>query len=140
MILRGPGAKDDRYDAADIEVLDVIGKRGAEILPGYRYINIANDLYEVYGGEVDWLYAMQGVFTFTNELFTGFNFFRKASDGFFGSNEDLHAFDRYLLFGGGVAPWRQGNRILISGESAQNAFQEVFVPARLEPFASDASF
>lgn len=34
----------------------------------------------------------------------------------------------------------QGNRILISGESAQNAFQEVFVPARLEPFASDASF
>ncbi|MBX9789126.1 MAG: hypothetical protein K2Y37_09445 [Pirellulales bacterium] len=107
MILRGPGAKDDRYDPRDIEVLDVIGKRGAEMLPGYRYINIANDLYEVYGGEVDWFYDMQGVFTFTNELFTGFNFFRKASEGYFGSNEDLHAFDRYLLFGGGIIPWRE---------------------------------
>ena len=98
---------DDRYDSRDIEVLDVIGKRGAEILPGYRYINIANDLYEVYGGEVDWFYAMQGVFTFTNELFAGFNFFRKASEGFFGSDEDLHAFDRYLLFGGGMVPWHE---------------------------------
>jgi hypothetical protein len=107
MILRGPGAKDDRYDRADIAVLDVIGKRGAEILPGYRYINIADDLYEVYGGEVDWFYAMQGVFTFTNELFTGFNFFRKASEGFFGSDEDLHTFDRYLLFGGGIVPWHE---------------------------------
>ncbi len=107
MILRGPGAKDDRYDRADIAVLDIIGKRGAEILPGYRYINIADDLYEVYGGEVDWFYAMQGVFTFTNELFTGFNFFRKASEGFFGSDEDLHTFDRYLLFGGGMVPWHE---------------------------------
>lgn len=107
MILRGPGAKDDRYDRADIAVLDIIGKRGAEILPGYRYINIADDLYEVYGGEVDWFYAMQGVFTFTNELFTGFNFFRKASEGFFGSDEDLHTFDRYLLFGGGIVPWHE---------------------------------
>ncbi|MGD9645477.1 MAG: hypothetical protein AB7U73_07180 [Pirellulales bacterium] len=34
----------------------------------------------------------------------------------------------------------QGNRILISGKTAQNAFQEVFVPAGLESFASDASF
>ncbi len=77
MILRGPGAKDDHYDPADLRVYDLLGKKGEALLPGYRYMNIANDLYEVYGGEIDWLYQMQGVFTFTNELFTSFNYQRK---------------------------------------------------------------
>jgi hypothetical protein len=38
--------------------------------------------------------------------------------------------------------WRkaQGDRILFAGKTAQNAFQEVLVPASLEPFAADASF
>jgi len=34
----------------------------------------------------------------------------------------------------------QGHRILIVGKTAQNAFEEVFVPAGLEPFAAEASF
>ena len=45
-------------------------KRGEKILPGYKYVDIATGLYEVYGGEVDWFHQMLGVFTFTNELFT----------------------------------------------------------------------
>lgn len=107
MLLRGPGAKDDRYEAADLAVYDRIGKQGEKILPGYRYINIAQDLYEVYGGEIDWLHGMQGAYTFTNELFTPFNFFRKQTSGFFAGPEELHQFNRFLLFGDGFVEWHE---------------------------------
>ena len=108
MILRGPGSKEDAFDAADIRVYDSIGKRGEQLLPGYRYMNIANDLYEVWGGEVDWLHQSRGVFTFTNELFTPFNYFRTAGhEGFFGSNELQQTFDKYLLLGDGFVPWQE---------------------------------
>jgi hypothetical protein len=108
MILHGPGAKDDRFEPADLAVYQLIGKRGEQLLPGYRLMNIAEDLYEVYGGEVDWLHEMQGVFTYTNELFTPFNFFRKPSEeGFFGRQEDQRAFEKYLLLGDGVVKWHE---------------------------------
>ena len=109
MILRGPGAKTDRYERSDIQVYDKLGAQGAEMLPKYRYMNIANDLYEVYGGEVDWLHQNMGVYAFTNELFTGWNFFRSGeeSTGFFGSEESRHKFDRYLLMHGGVIEWEE---------------------------------
>jgi len=108
MILRGPGAKDDKYDPADLTVYDLIGKRGETLLPGYRYINIAQDLYEVYGGSVDWLYQMNGVFTFTNELFTPFNFQRKdTGEGYFARDELLHQFNRDLLLGDGLVKWHE---------------------------------
>ena len=108
MILRGPGAKDDAFAPADLRVYDALGKHGEKLLPGYRYMNIANDLYEVYGGEIDWLHQARGVFVFTNELFTPFNFFRtKEHEGFFGSDEVRYQFDRYLLLGEGVSPWKE---------------------------------
>lgn len=107
MILRGPGGKNDQYNPADLAVYDEIGRRGETILPGYRYINVANDLYEAFGGELDWFYAMRGVFTFTNELFPAFNLFRRQSAGFFGGEEELHVFNKYLLFGAGWQPWRE---------------------------------
>lgn len=108
MILRGPGAHDDQYEQADLQVFTQIGQRGEQMLPGYRYLNVADDLYEVYGGEVDWFYAMRGVFQFTNELFTAFNLFRRPSGGgFFGQDEDLQAFNKYLLFGDGIVPWHE---------------------------------
>lgn len=108
MILRGPGAKDDRFEGDDLAVYDLIGKRGEAMLPGYRYMNVAEDLYEVYGGEVDWLHVMNGAFTFTNELFTPFNFSRKpASGGFFGRDEDQREFNKYLLLGDGIVPWHE---------------------------------
>lgn len=108
MILRGPGAKTDAFEGADVRVYDVLGKQGEQMLPGYRYMNTANDLYEVWGGETDWLHQMRGVFAFTNELFTPFNYFRTTGhDGFFGSSETQHLFDKYLLLSEGVAPWRE---------------------------------
>lgn len=109
MILRGPGAKDDQsYDGADITVYDQIAKKGEMMLPGYKYIVTGTQLYEVYGGLLDWFYAMQGVYCYTNELFTPFNYFRQAStEGFFGSNEERHRFNKYLLFDDGFAKWRE---------------------------------
>lgn len=110
MILRGPGAKQDAFDRADIQVYDQLAKRGEQLLPGYRYMNIANDLYEVWGGEVDWLHQTQGVFTFTNELFTPFNFFRAKEHqdfGYFGSDEIQNVFNKYLLLDDGLIPWHE---------------------------------
>ena len=109
MILRGPGAKDDRsYDSADISVYDQIARKGEMMLPGYRYIVTGVELYEVYGGLLDWFYAMQGVYCYTNELFTPFNYFRQAStEGFFGGSEERHRFNKYLLFDDGFVKWHE---------------------------------
>lgn len=108
MILRGPGEKQDTFEPADIRVYDAIGQRGAQMLPGYRYMNVANDLYEVWGGEVDWLHQSRGIFAFTNELFTPFNYFRTTGhEGYFGSTEVQHQFDKYLLLGDGFADWHE---------------------------------
>lgn len=108
MILYGPGALDDSFQKSDIELFKMIGTRGEKMLPGYKTMNIAKELYVVYGGEVDWLYAMLGMWPFTNELFTPFNLFRESKGGgFFGNAEDLHRFDRFLLFGDGTVPWHE---------------------------------
>ncbi len=107
MILRSPGVRGAQVPGPDLGVFDLIGRKGEAMLPGYRYMNVANDLYEVFGGEFDWFYSMQGALTFTNELFTPFNYFRKPSEGFFGKQDDLHLFDRYLLFGEGIRPWKE---------------------------------
>jgi hypothetical protein len=108
MILRGPGVRGESWPRQDIVAFDRIGQRGAEMLPGYRYINTAEDLYQVYGGETDWFYAMRGVIAFTNELNTPFNFFRTAAErGTFAGGEDLRKFDEYLLLGDGFAPWKE---------------------------------
>lgn len=108
MLLRGPGAKSDEMPASDVAVYDFLGKNGEQILPGYRYISMAHDLYEGYGSEMDWFYGMRGVFTFTNELNAPFNFFREAPDGsFFARPEMLHKFNRYLLFNEGFVDWQE---------------------------------
>ncbi len=102
MILRGPGAKTDRYDGSDVGVYDVIAKKGEQMLPGYRYLDVAFGLYEVWGGELDWLYAMQGILTFSNELWTNFNLFRRDAQ-----ETDTQFFNRHLLFNEGVSPWKE---------------------------------
>ncbi|MHB1037963.1 MAG: M14 family metallopeptidase [Pirellulales bacterium] len=110
MILYGPGGKEDHFDPADTAVYKAIAKKGELMLPGYRGMNIGAELYEVFGGELDWLHAMQGVFGFTNEMFPAFNLFRRPSEGgFMGKAEDLHQFDKYLLLGEGVVPWHEVN-------------------------------
>jgi hypothetical protein len=108
MILRGPGEKGREYDGADVAVYNVLGKQGEKLLPGYRYMHTGNDLYEVFGGEVDWWHDVRGAFAFTNELFTPFNFFRTTEQhGFFGSDETQQTFNKYLLFDEGFALWKE---------------------------------
>jgi hypothetical protein len=107
LILRGPATKADRYEPADVAVLDAIAKRGEQILPGYRALNTGTELYEVYGGEGDWCYQMRGIYCFTNELFSRLNLFRKPTSGSTERKEQQEAFDKYLLFGGGSVPWHE---------------------------------
>lgn len=108
MILRGPGAKEDRWPQEDIQVFDLLGKEGEGMLPGYRYLNTATALYDVWGGETDWFYGMQGVFAFVNELNTPFNLFREQGppNDWFGPEAQRYRFDKRLLLGDGFVPWR----------------------------------
>ncbi|NQU21809.1 MAG: peptidase M14 [Candidatus Nealsonbacteria bacterium] len=106
MILHGPGTKDDSYESSDVAVLKAIAQRGAVMLPGYRVIEIGTGLYGVYGGEGDWCYQMRGFYTFTNELFTSQNYFRKSTTGSERSQQK-EIFDKYLLFGQGSVPWHE---------------------------------
>lgn len=69
MILRGPGAANmGEYPMADIRIYDYIGKKGEKIIPGYRYLIVHKDLYTVYGGSIDFIYNVLGIYTFSNEL------------------------------------------------------------------------
>ncbi|MDZ7372085.1 MAG: M14 family metallopeptidase, partial [candidate division KSB1 bacterium] len=123
MILRGPGQADDStYLAADNRVYDALGKLGEEILPGYKYMVLHRDLYSVYGGELDWFYGARGIFTFTNELWTSFDYYRRANGAksWFGAEKEIYRFDELLLFGEGIVPWKsidhpQFGRIEIGG-------------------------
>lgn len=110
MILRGPGVKGEQLARGDLAVFTAIGKRGELMLPGYRYMHLAEDLYPAYGSEIDWLYGMRGVTAYTNEMFTAFNYFRETGeeeDGFFGTEESQFAFEKYLLLGEGLVEWHE---------------------------------
>ncbi len=107
MFLRGPGTRDTGYEAEDVRVLDALGERGEAMIPGYRYLVLIDDLYEVHGGEIDWFYFMQGVYTFTIELFTPYNYFHERPEGWRGRPEEQHRFSEHLLFGDGLVPWRE---------------------------------
>lgn len=104
MILRGPGVPKDQFRPQDVRVFDRIGQVGEEILPGYRYLVVWKDLYSVWGGELDWFYGARGILTFTNELWTAFNFFRREAESERYDRES-YKFDRLLLFGDAIVPW-----------------------------------
>ena len=103
-ILRGPGARQDEYRPADVEVFDVLGRTGEEILPGYKYMVVWKDLYTVWGGELDWLYGARGIVTFSNELWTPFKYFERPPKRERYSSDE-YRFDRLLLLGEAVVPW-----------------------------------
>lgn len=105
MILRGPGGQEDvgTYNAQDLQVYDAIGKKGEEFLPGYKYLVVYKDLYSAYGGELDWFYAGRGIYTYSNELWTGFQMYMRESKG---PNEQ-YSFDKYLLFNDAFVPWKE---------------------------------
>jgi murein tripeptide amidase MpaA len=121
LILRGPGNNDDAYSAPDTAVYDAIAAKGVRMLPAYDYKTCATGLYEVYGGEFDWFFGMRGIFSFTNELFTTENYFRRELEN---RNEGVEEFDKYLLLGQGAVAWHavdhpQYGKIEVGGKKKQ---------------------
>lgn len=109
-ILRGPGGQEDvgTYNAQDLVVYDAIGKKGEEIIPGYKYLVVYKDLYSAYGGELDWFYGGRGIFTYSNELWTPYLFFQK--DASRSPQDDANfQFDRFLLFKDAFIDWHEYN-------------------------------
>jgi len=112
MILRGPGSEEDVaiYNQQDVEKYDFLGKLADEMLPGYRYLVLYKDLYPAAGGELDWLYGGRGIYTFSNELWSSFDYFRNPKNedqSWFGQEDEIYRFDRLLLFGEGIVPWKK---------------------------------
>lgn len=107
MILRGPGAEEDvsTYNRADLRIYDAIGRKGEEIMPGYRYLTVYKDLYSVFGGELDWFYGSRGIYTFSNEIFTNFAYFKTNER----DPNQSYRVDTDLLFGDAFEPWKTYN-------------------------------
>lgn len=107
MLLRGPGTREDEhlYSQNDRRVYDALGELGDKMIPGYRYLVLYQDLYTVYGGQIDWFHFGRGIFTFTNELFTSYLYLHNKPEGWFGSDQDRFFFDKYLLFEDAFVPW-----------------------------------
>lgn len=104
LILRGPsieGGGAEVYSRSDEAVMNTAGKKGEEIIPGYKFITIWKDMYTVYGGELDWWYGARGSYVFSNELWNDFMMFNDTS------NTDTYEFDRYLLFEDAFVPWQE---------------------------------
>lgn len=112
MIIRGPGSASDdsTYHHSDQSHLDFLAQLGEEMLPGYRYYVLYKDMYTAYGSELDWFYGARGIFAFTNELWTFFDYFRRdqaGTDDWFGRQADIYRFNRLLLFGEGIVAWKK---------------------------------
>ena len=76
MILRGPGAESaGEYPMEDVRFYDELGRNGERILPFYRYIVIWSGLYTVHGGFIDWTNDGLGIPSFSNELWSGEQYF-----------------------------------------------------------------
>jgi hypothetical protein len=104
MILRGPSIKEggsEIYTDEDNEVINTIGKKGEEIIPGYKLLTIWKDLYPVYGGELDWWYAAMGCFVYSNELWNSYLMFYDST------NNNTFEFDKLLLFEDAFIPWQK---------------------------------
>ena len=73
------------------------------MLPGYRYLTVYKDLYSVFGGELDWFYGSRGIYTFTNEIFTSFAYYKKRGR----DRNQTYDFDKELLMGDAFTPWKE---------------------------------
>jgi len=107
MILRGPGAEEDKdtYNKDDVRIYDAIAKRGEDIIPGYRYLVVYKDMYSVFGGELDWFYGGRGVYTYSNELMTSYLYYHKNAGR--GNQDEEMNVDRYLTFGDAFVNWEE---------------------------------
>jgi len=132
MILRGPGAKEDEKNFHEIDkrVYDALGEKGAKMIPGYEYMVLYTDLYPAFGGELTWFHGGRGIFTFTNELFTGKYFFNKDYKNYIERTRDSFEFDRLLLFEDAFVEWESFNHP-IYGEIEIGGFKRNF--SRVDP-------
>jgi hypothetical protein len=105
MILRGPGYESyGEYSPADVRVYDELGKAGQNILPFYRYMVIWKDLYQVYGGFVNWTYEGLGIISFTNEMWNEGEYYQKQ-DGAPTGDEGDRFFNERLMLGDAKTPF-----------------------------------
>jgi hypothetical protein len=115
MILRGPGAESTgEYPMADVRAYDELGQNGERILPFYRYLVIWSGLYTVHGGVIDWTNDGLGILSFSNELWSGEQYF--TSQALKDQQEDpsspiapsvsRYFFDKYLEFGDEYLDWK----------------------------------
>lgn len=111
MILRGPGAAEDEglISRNDISVYDQLGKKGEQLIPGYRYIITYKDLYSVYGGQLDWMSFGRGIFAFCNELWMTNMLYNNASEVGVDRQAEQYSADRYLLAEDAFVPWKKYN-------------------------------
>ncbi len=127
LILKGPsiqGGGAEVYTRVDDVVINEIGKKGEEIIPGYKFITIWKDMYTVYGGELDWWYGAMGCFVYSNELWNSYLMFYDTT------NTDPYEFDRLLLFEDSFIPWQKLNHP-VYGEVEIGGFSRNF--GRLHP-------
>lgn len=115
-VLRGPGSETDEqyYGREDEMVYDFLGKKGEEIIPFYRYIITYKDMYNVYGGQLDWMFAGRGIFAFCNELWTNHLYYNRAPEPVDRSqwgtgSKEQYQFDEYYLFGDAFVDWEPYN-------------------------------
>ena len=107
MILRGPGQDVGKVEPADESLAKFISDRGEAMLPFYESMVVWDDLYTVWGGEFEWFYGALGMISFTNEMFTSSNYYRReAASGSKGQQERAD-FVRYVLQEQGLTKWKE---------------------------------
>jgi hypothetical protein len=118
MILRGPGAEAvGDYPASDIRAYDELGRTGERILPFYRYIVIWSGLYTVHGGFIDWTNDGMGILSFSNELWSGEQYFtspelkeqQKDPNSPIATQKSRYFFNDKVEFGAQFMEWNKFN-------------------------------
>ncbi|MCH7473640.1 MAG: peptidase M14 [Gemmatimonadetes bacterium] len=114
MILRGPGAAwQGTYPSADIRVYDELGETGERMLPYYNYYVIWRGLYTVHGGSIDWTNDGLGIVSFSNELWSGGQYFnspllqeqQQDPNSPISGQRSRFFFDDFLEFGDQYMEW-----------------------------------
>ena len=114
MILRGPGvAWQGAYPSADIRVYDELGETGERMLPYYNYYVIWRGLYTAHGGSIDWTNDGLGIVSFSNELWSGGQYFnspllqeqQQDPNSPISGQRSRFFFDDFLEFGDQYVEW-----------------------------------
>ena len=127
MILRGPsisGGGAEAYSRADDAVINSIGKKGEQMIAGYKLLTIWKDMYTVWGGELDWWHGEMGCFVYSNELWNPYLMFYDTT------KTDEYEFEKLLLFEDSFIPWQKINHP-VYGEVEIGGFSKNF--GRLHP-------